>query len=180
MNKIASKWMIGALALAVIVPTAAFAAATPQINADSKGILGKDGSKIDTGLKNGSVENKDLSADFMIKTENGVTLYSTDKGKTWSKFTPTSTKQPIKYSLGKDGNQTIESTDPLDPTADGVINVDGTDMEGVINAEQYGFESVGDKDFSVELMIKSENGVTLYSTDKGKTWSKTAPKLKTK
>ncbi|QOT01390.1 exo-alpha-sialidase [Brevibacterium sp. JNUCC-42] len=160
--------MIGALALAVIVPTAAFAAATPQTNADSKRIFGKDSSKIDTGLKNGSVGNKDLSAEFLIKTENGVTLYSTDKGKTWSKFTPTSTKQPI------------ESTDPLDPTADGVINVDGTDMEGVIHAEQYGFESVGDKDFSVELLIKTENGVTLYSTDKGKTWSKTAPELKTK
>ncbi|RAP23465.1 hypothetical protein C2W64_03081 [Brevibacillus laterosporus] len=58
MNKKASKWMIGALALAVLVPTAAFAATTPQ-----------------SGAK--------MTA--QTKTENGVPFYSTDNGKTWNK-----------------------------------------------------------------------------------------------
>ncbi|RAP26306.1 hypothetical protein C2W64_01981 [Brevibacillus laterosporus] len=151
MNKKASKWMIGALALAVLVPTAAFAATTPQ-----------------SGAK--------MTA--QVKTENGVTFYSTDNGKTWSKVSPISTEQAIKYSMGKDGIATIESTDHLDPTAEGVTDAERViDAPGFINSQQDGFEngSVGDKDSSVDMMIKSEKGVTFYSTDKGKTWSKAEP-----
>ncbi|QDX95465.1 hypothetical protein EEL30_26280 [Brevibacillus laterosporus] len=47
-----------ALALAVLVPTAAFAATTPQSGAKMT---------------------------VQTKTENGVPFYSTDKGKTWNK-----------------------------------------------------------------------------------------------
>ncbi|QOT01356.1 hypothetical protein JNUCC42_14720 [Brevibacterium sp. JNUCC-42] len=122
--KKASKWMIGALALAVLVPTAAFAAATP---------------------KSGTV----LTAE--LKTENGVQFYSTDNGKTWNEFTPISTDEAFKFTVGKDGVTKFESVDK---------------------------DSLGDIDNAESLSIKNENGVQFYSTDNGKTWSKTAPEYK--
>ncbi|QOT01437.1 hypothetical protein JNUCC42_21405 [Brevibacterium sp. JNUCC-42] len=154
--KKASKWMIGALALAVLVPTAAFAATTP-----------KSGEKIS----------------FQVKTENGVSFYSTDNGKTWNKITPISTDEAFKYTMGKDGSTKVEVADRFDTTAKGVTDAErAIDTSGFIDAEGYGFEngSVGDKDRSESLMINMEKDVPLYSTDGGKTWSKTAPKLKTK
>ncbi|TPG69342.1 hypothetical protein EEL31_12970 [Brevibacillus laterosporus] len=115
MNKKASKWMIGALALAVLVPTAAFAATTPQSGAKmtaqvktengvpfystdhldptAEGVTDAPGFIIlqQDGFENGSVGDKDSSVDvmimdMMIKSEKGVPFYSIDKGKTWNKF----------------------------------------------------------------------------------------------
>ncbi len=83
-----------------------------------------------------------------VKQENGVNLYSTDGGKTWDKHTPTTKDQAVKIVSMKDGIAQFEAVNEAD----------------LKNAES-----------SMQIMIKQENGVTLYSTDKGKTWSEKAP-----
>ncbi|MGG4441681.1 WD40/YVTN/BNR-like repeat-containing protein [Brevibacillus fortis] len=86
--------------------------------------------------------------DVMVKTEDGVNLYSTDNGKTWNEFTPTSTDQAFKVTSFKDGIATIEA-------------VENADLHNADN--------------SMDIMVKIENGVTLYSTDGGKSWNDKAP-----
>ncbi|GED66107.1 WD40/YVTN/BNR-like repeat-containing protein [Lysinibacillus fusiformis] len=88
------------------------------------------------------------SMQIMIKQENGVNLYSIDGGKNWNEYTPTSTDQAVKIVSMKDGIAQIEAVNEAD---------------------------LKKADSSIQIMIKQENGVALYSTDKGKTWSEKAP-----
>ncbi len=108
----------------------------------------KDGIAQFEAVNEADLKNAESSMQIMIKQENGVNLYSTDGGKTWDKHTPTTKDQAVKIVSMKDGIAQFEAVNEAD----------------LKNAES-----------SMQIMIKQENGVTLYSTDKGKTWSEKAP-----
>ncbi|MEF3302202.1 sialidase family protein [Paenibacillus sp. GYB003] len=133
-------------------------------------------------------------ASLQIKYENGLKLYSTDGGKTWSKQAP----EGITESVGADGKVTSSRGTPpregeggglLTKVEDGVksYSTDGGKTWGEQSPEQAGAKG-DDANKSLHtykrgvpdgaetnLTIKIENGVKLYSTDGGKSWSKQAP-----
>jgi photosystem II stability/assembly factor-like uncharacterized protein len=133
------------------------------------------------------------AADLIIKYENGVKLYSTDGGETWSEEAP----QGVTETTGENG-ETIHSYNiapkagergVLTKVEDGVrtYSTDGgktwseeapEDSDGGIASGDDSFPTYtrGTPEGTPDLIIKYENGVKLYSTDGGKTWSQEAPK----
>lgn len=95
------------------------------------------------------------------KIENGVKLYSTDGGKTWSKQAP----EGVTEKIDADGKVTITNGTPPEVGASFTKGDDGTKAT----------YTRGIPDGVPDLMIKIEKGVKLYSTDGGKTWSDQAP-----
>lgn len=95
------------------------------------------------------------------KIENGVKLYSTDGGNTWSKQAP----EGVTEKIDADGKVTITNGTPPEVGASFTKGDDGTKAT----------YTRGIPDGVPDLMIKIENGVKLYSTDGGKTWSEQAP-----
>ncbi|CAH8247220.1 glycoside hydrolase [Paenibacillus melissococcoides] len=144
---------------------------------------------------------KDASEDgiktkVMVKVENGVKLYSTDDGKTWSETAP---EGMLAFAMGEQGNIKFKMKDASE---DGIITKvmaksesgktlystdDGktwseTAPEGMpaLNKGEQGNIKFKMKDASedgikAKVMAKSENGKTLFSTDDGQTWSEQAP-----
>lgn len=96
-------------------------------------------------ISNGTPPKDGEGKGILCKVENGVGSYSTDGGKTWSKNTPDG------LTVSNDGKTSIMRENP----SDNENPPEGVDTKG--------------------LMVKVENGVSLYSTDSGKTWSKNAP-----
>ncbi|AOY78028.1 WD40/YVTN/BNR-like repeat-containing protein [Clostridium formicaceticum] len=86
-------------------------------------------------------------AGYMVKLEDGVKLYSTDGGETWSENVP----EGMPAFNGKEGT-VIRSMGPNDGT--------GYEMK-IRDGAGY--------------MVKLEDGVKLYSTDGGETWSENVP-----
>lgn len=132
---------------------------------------------------------------LQVKMENGVRTYSTDDGKPWSE------KAPDGVTVSdKDGKVSITNgTPPKDGEGKGILskvedgvrkysmdggktwskNVpdgaeDGVTIDKNGNITHTNGNPSGDAD-EKSLMVKMENGVRLYSTDGGKTWSKNAP-----
>ncbi|MCE5173431.1 glycoside hydrolase, partial [Paenibacillus profundus] len=92
-------------------------------------------------IKNASASNDVIGTKVMVKSENGVKLYSTDGGQSWSENAP-------------------EGMPTFNPGAGNIkIKNDFESKDGI----------------KTKVMIKSENGVKLYSTDGGQTWSENAP-----
>ncbi|WP_082053641.1 WD40/YVTN/BNR-like repeat-containing protein [Gordoniibacillus kamchatkensis] len=85
----------------------------------------------------------------LFKMENGVGSYSTDGGKTWGDKAPDGAQD--KVTIGEDGKVTHKQGNPSEAP-------NGTGLHA-----------------RTELAVKIENGVRLYSTDGGKTWSQTPP-----
>ena len=132
---------------------------------------------------------------LQVKMENGVRTYSTDGGKTWSKNVPDGVAVN-----DKDGKLTISNgTPPKDGEGKGILckvengvssySTDGgktwsenapDGAEDSRTIGKYGRITHANGNPSGDangagLQIKMENGVRLYSTDGGKTWSKNAP-----
>ncbi|MFK7696299.1 sialidase family protein [Paenibacillus sp. HJGM_3] len=132
---------------------------------------------------------------LQVKMENGVRLYSTDGGKTWSKNAPNG----VTVS-DNDGKLTITNgTPPKDGEGKGTLtkvengvrsySTDGgktwseTAPDGAEESITTGeggktIHTLGNPSGAVNgtaLQVKIENGVRLYSTDGGNTWSETAP-----
>jgi photosystem II stability/assembly factor-like uncharacterized protein len=105
---------------------------------------------------------------LQVKVEDGVKHYSTDDGKTWSTEAP----EGVTETTDENGKVTItRGNAPADGEAEGQKfytsqhGVDEGAQEGIIDGEAG----------QAGLMIKVEDGVKLYSTDGGKTWSQDAP-----
>ncbi|WP_248929248.1 sialidase family protein [Paenibacillus hamazuiensis] len=141
---------------------------------------------------------------LLIKHEDGVTLYSADGGKTWSKTAPAGFDAggsgPATYKQ-ENGTSSIQRTSE-DTNGDGLLSkvengvrtysTDGGKTwseeapegltvidsgDGKVTFSENGLPPQGEAE---TLAIKIENGVTLYSTDDGSTWSENAPEgLKT-
>ena len=105
---------------------------------------------------------------LQVKVEDGVKQYSTDDGRTWSTDAP----EGVTETTDESGKVTItRGNAPADGEADGRKFY--TSQHGVDEGAQ---ESVIDGEAGqAGLMIKVEDGVKLYSTDGGKTWSQDAP-----
>lgn len=132
---------------------------------------------------------------LQVKTENGVTSYSTDGGSTWSKNAPdgvtvsdqdgkltVSNGTSLKDDEGKgvlskvengvtlystDGGKTWSEKAPAGAEESSTIGPDGE----ITNTIGVPSENAN----ATSLQIKEENGVRSYSTDGGKTWSQNAP-----
>jgi hypothetical protein len=128
---------------------------------------------------------------LLVKMDNGVRLYSTDSGKTWSEKAPdgvTVSDRDGKITitngiLPKDG----EGKGLLSKVENGVRSYStdsgktwsttapvGAESEAGKTSFMNGTPQSGDT-FGTSLQVKMENGVRLYSTDGGKTWSTKAP-----
>lgn len=129
---------------------------------------------------------------LQVKMENGVKSYSTDNGKTWSQDAP--------YGMtvnDEEGKLTISNGDPsklgegkgiLTKMEDGIryYSTDGGKTwsqdapYGVTARDENGKITISNgapkDDKGNSLLIKMEDGIRNYSTDGGKTWSKTPPK----
>ena len=105
---------------------------------------------------------------LQVKVEDGVKHYSTDDGRTWSTDAP----EGVTETTDESGKVTItRGNAPADGEADGRKFY--TSQHGVDEGEQ---ESVIDGEAGqAGLLIKVEDGVKLYSTDGGKTWSEPGP-----
>lgn len=128
---------------------------------------------------------------LQVKVEDGVKLYSTDDGKTWNKQAP----EGVNTTIDADGKvTTTNGTPPADGQAsmtkveDGVksYSTDGgktwsheapeSSGEGIANGdEDFPTYTRGTPEGAADLIIRYENGVKLYSTDGGETWSGEAP-----
>ncbi|MBN3526494.1 WD40/YVTN/BNR-like repeat-containing protein [Paenibacillus apiarius] len=93
-------------------------------------------------IKNKFASEEGIKSKVMVKLENGVKLFSTDDGQTWSETAPEG--MPA-FNMGEQGNIKFKMKGDLE---DGI---------------------------KTKVMVKSENGKKLYSTDDGQTWSETAP-----
>lgn len=109
---------------------------------------------------------------LQVKFENGVKLYSTDGGKTWSKQAP----EGVTETIDADGKVTIlKGTPPRKGEGGGSSTMaEKGDENKAIHTHTRGLSDGATGGTS--LMIKIENGVKLYSTDGGKTWSEQTPK----
>jgi len=105
---------------------------------------------------------------LQVKIDNGVKYYSTDGGKTWSKQAP----EGVTETIDTDGKVTIlKGTPPRKGEGGGSsTKAEKGDENKAIHTHTRGLS-----DGATSLMIKIENGVKLYSTDGGKTWSEQAP-----
>ncbi|WCF06609.1 glycoside hydrolase [Paenibacillus thiaminolyticus] len=136
-----------------------------------------------------------IKAKVMVKEENGTKLYSTDNGQTWSETAPEGLPA---FDMGGEGNIIFkmnggsedgiktklmvkeENGTKLYSTDDGQTWSEKApegmpafpDVEGNVTFKMQGGSEDGIK---TKLMVKEENGTTLYSTDDGQTWSETAP-----
>lgn len=131
---------------------------------------------------------------LLVKNEDGVRLYSTDGGNTWSKQAP----DGVNETVHADGRVTITNGTPpregesgglLTKVEDGVASYSadgGKTWSGQAPEGAKGGSTIGGDENKIvntrgnpagapNLTIKIENGVKLYSTDGGKTWSKEAP-----
>ncbi|NGP57311.1 exo-alpha-sialidase [Paenibacillus thiaminolyticus] len=133
----------------------------------------------------------------MVKEENGTKLYSTDDGQTWSEMAPeglpalpdgegnvkfkmeggsedgVKIKVMVKEENGTklystDEGQTWSETAPEGMPAFGK----GKGEQGGIAIQKNGTSGEG---MNKKVMAKEENGVLLFSTDDGQTWSEQAP-----
>lgn len=136
-----------------------------------------------------------FNSSLQVKMENGVRLYSTDGGKTWSKNAPNG----VTVS-DNDGKLTVTNgTPPKDGEGKGTLTKvengvrsystdggktwsetapDGAEDSKTIGEDRKMIHKLGDPSGSANgtsLQVKIENGVRLYSTDGGNTWSETAP-----
>jgi Neuraminidase (sialidase) len=148
-----------------------------------------------------------------VKTENGVTQYSTDGGQTWSEtapdgfnvnvnpagivsvssgfFTPAAGQgflQGILVKVKEDG-QAQHSTDGGETWQDGfpegaaaktlpsleALPLQDIELQDGANIVIHGELPVMPVGVAGSFAVKTENGVTQYSTDGGKTWSETIP-----
>ncbi|WP_374016970.1 sialidase family protein [Paenibacillus thiaminolyticus] len=138
-----------------------------------------------------------IKTKVMVKEENGKKLYSTDDGQTWSETAPEGlpalpdgegnvifkmqggsedgikTKVMVKEENGKklystDDGLTWSETAPEGMPAFGK----GKGEQGGIAIQKYGTSEDG---MNKKVMAKEENGVLLFSTDDGQTWSEQAP-----
>ncbi|WP_291579587.1 sialidase family protein [Clostridium sp. UBA6640] len=108
-------------------------------------------------IRNANISKDDIGISVKIKLEDGVKLYSTDGGQTWSENVPEGVDAFIKEGgkIGIKNSSQIES---------------GLFTSGQVKSED-GILSKGGNSF----MVKNENGTRLYSEDGGQTWSENLP-----
>ncbi len=99
-------------------------------------------------MTSGIQDEMDGVSSLDVKSENGVTLYSEDRGESWSEAVP----EGVTVTEGEDGTVTISSGDQLD-----------------FVPEEVEVSEVSD------IAVKSEDGVVSYSTDGGESWSEEVP-----
>lgn len=143
----------------------------------------------------GSAYAATASSSLLVKVEEGVSSYSTDGGKTWSAKAP----DGVSEVKSEDGTFTVTNgTPPRDGQAYGLLTKvdDGVILYSTDNGKTWSEQAPDGSEPSwtisgggsgavglpgegahtaSSLRVKVENGVTLYSTDDGKTWSETAP-----
>ncbi|WGU95097.1 sialidase family protein [Paenibacillus dendritiformis] len=137
-----------------------------------------------------------IKSKVMVKEENGKKLFSTDDGQTWSETAPEG--MPA-FDMGGEGNIKFkkqgasedgikmkvmvkeENGKKLYSTDDGQTWSE-TAPEGMpaFDMGEQGnikFKMKGDSEEGIKgkVMVKVENGVKLFSTDDGQTWSEQAP-----
>ncbi|WII35937.1 sialidase family protein [Paenibacillus thiaminolyticus] len=133
----------------------------------------------------------------MVKEENGTKLYSTDDGQTWSETAPEGLpalpdgKGNVTFKMqggSEDGIKTKlmvkeENGTKLYSTDDGLTwsetAPEGMPAFGKGKGEQGGIaiqkNGTSGEGMNKKVMAKEENGVLLFSTDDGQTWSEQAP-----
>ncbi len=92
-------------------------------------------------IKNTKISEDGIGMGVQVKLEDGIKLYSTDGGQTWSEDAP-------------EGFTEFEDED-------GKIKIKNT--------------NISRDDIGINVKVKLEDGVKLYSTDEGQTWSENAP-----
>jgi len=142
----------------------------------------------------GSAYAATASSSLLVKVEGGVSSYSTDGGKTWSAQAPDGVSVKSENGMFTVTNGTppqgSQAYGLLTKVEDGVILYsadngktwseqapDGSEPSWTLSGDgsgDAGLPGAGEQTAS-SLRVKVENGVTLYSTDDGKTWSQTAP-----
>ncbi|WP_315079100.1 sialidase family protein [uncultured Clostridium sp.] len=157
-----------------------------------QGVMFK-GEKIMSGqFTNGRFHIDDAGMNIMAKSENGVKMYSIDGGQTWSENAP----EGIPTFNEKDGNFTTngailqmgDGTSVIVKVENGVkvYSTDGGTTwsenapEGIPTFNEKGGNFMTNRAIpqmgsGTSVMVKVENGVKLYSTDGGTTWSENAP-----
>lgn len=115
---------------------------------------GEDG-KIE--IKNANISKDDIGISVKVKLENGIKLYSTDGGQTWSENAP----EGIDAFTKEDGKMEIKNSDQIES---------GLFIGGQVTSENAILSKGGNS-----FMVKNENGTRLYSEDGGQTWSEDLP-----
>lgn len=92
-------------------------------------------------IKNTNISEDGAGMGVQVKLEDGVKLYSTDGGQTWSEDAP----EGLKEFEDEDGKIKIKNA------------------------------NISRDDIGINVKVKLEDGVKLYSTDGGQTWSENAP-----
>jgi len=92
-------------------------------------------------IKNANISKGDIGISVQVKLEDGVKLYSTDGGQTWSENAP----EGLTEFKNEDGKIEIKNA------------------------------NISRDDIGINVKVKLEDGVKLYSTDGGQTWNENAP-----
>lgn len=108
-------------------------------------------------IKNANIAKDDIGISVKVKLEDGVKLYSTDGGQTWSENAP----EGVDAFTKEDGKIGIKNSDQIES---------GLFISGHVKSED-GILSKGGNSF----MVKNENGTRFYSEDGGQTWSEDLP-----
>lgn len=137
-----------------------------------------------------------IGTKLAVRNENGVIMYSTDDGETWSETAPEGFTVSIIDDNGglmtnnefADGELAISVTKSLlVKNEDGKIShstdggqtwLDGAPADAAFDADDKLFMTIGSEGttgIGTKLAVKNENGVIMYSTDGGATWSDTTP-----
>ncbi|MEL7568458.1 MAG: sialidase family protein [Dehalobacterium sp.] len=145
-------------------------------------------------ISNGTPLKDGEGTGVLCKVENGVTLYSTDGGKTWSEKAPAGAEESS--TIGQNGE--ITNTVGVPTGNSNAISLQIKEVNGVKSYSTDGGKTwsqntpagvTADSDGKVTysngtpskddegkgVLCKVENGVRSYSTDGGKTWSEKAP-----
>lgn len=122
-----------------------------------EGLIGFENEDGKIEIKNTNISKDDIGINIKVKLEDGVKLYSTDGGQTWSENAP----EGVDVFTKEDGKIGIKNSGQIES---------GLFIGGQVKSED-GILSKGGNSF----MVKNENGTRLYSEDGGQTWSEYLP-----